>query len=218
MRVSAKIISVVFHPLFLFVYTIVVLILINPYMFGFGNITEASSLLMLVVLTVVPIPLIAVAMLKGLGWVESFSLRNKQERIAPYLITGLLYLSLYMQLARTNSASAFQIATLGAVLTVFGAFFLNNFYKVSLHAAGAAAMLSMLILGVTLFGSEVFNLSFGTVSLGRVPSVVVIYTALLLCGMICTSRLVLKEHNIMEIYSGFILGFFAPIIAYYIIM
>ncbi len=187
MKGVAKVISVVFHPLFLFMYTVVLLILMNPYMFGYGNISEAVDLLLLVFVTVIPIPLLSVAMLKGLGWIETFSMRNKSERIAPYLITGLIYLSLFMQLSRTDSAQAFQIATLGAVVTIFGAFFFNNFYKISLHAAGAGAMTSTLILCVLVFATDTFSLEIGSYYGGEYPTRIIVYSSLICCGLICTA-------------------------------
>ncbi len=213
----AQFISLIFHPVFLFVYIIVLLLMINPYMFGFSNIVEAKDLLMIVVLTVIPIPIIVVLMQKGLGLSESIYLRNKRERIGPYLVSALLYLSLYLQLAKTNSANAFQVATMGAVVALFGAFFVNNFFKISLHAIGAGALMSMLILTVMFYSRSTYILRIGDNMIGEYSTISVLYLSVILSGLICTSRLILKQHNIQEIYSGLVLGFFAPLIAYYIV-
>jgi len=213
----AQFISVVFHPVFLFVYIIVLLLIINPYMFGFGNIVEAKDLLLIVVLTVIPIPIIVVLMQKGLGLSESIYLRNKRERIGPYLVSALLYLSLYLQLAKTNSTNAFQVATLGAVVALFGAFFVNNFYKISLHAIGAGALISMLILAVMFYSQGTYIFRVGDTFFGEYDTISLLYISIVLSGVICSARLYLKQHNIQEIYSGLVLGFFAPLVAYYII-
>lgn len=213
----AQFISLVFHPVFLFVYIIVLLLLINPYMFGFGNIIEAKDLLMIVTLTVVPIPIIVVLMQKGLGLSDSIYLRNKRERIGPYLVSALLYLSLYLQLAKTNSANAFQVATMGAVIALFGAFFINNFFKISLHAIGAGALMSMLVLTVMFYSRSTYILRIGDLFMGEYKTISVLYLSVILSGVICSSRLLLKQHNLQEIYSGLVLGFFATLIAYYIV-
>ncbi len=217
MKVLAQFISVVFHPVFLFVYIIVLLLVINPYMFGFSNISEANELLLIVVLTVIPIPIIVVLMQKGLGLSDSIYLRNKQERIGPYLVSALLYLSLYLQLAKTNSANAIQVATLGAVVALFGAFFVNNFFKISLHAIGSGALISMIVLTVMFYSRSTYELSLGDFIIGEYDTIAVLYGTILLSGVICSARLYLKQHNIQEIYSGLVLGFFAPLIAYHII-
>jgi len=186
-------------------------------MFGFSNIVEAKDLLLIVVLTVVPIPIIVVLMQKGLGLSESIYLRNKRERIGPYLVSALLYLSLYLQLARTNSANAFQVATLGAVLALFGAFFVNNFYKISLHAIGAGSLMSMLVLAVMFYSRSTYVLRVGDTFVGEFDTIALLYLSIIISGLICSARIFLKEHNIQEIYSGVVLGFFSPLIAYYIV-
>jgi len=186
-------------------------------MFGFSNIVEAKDLLMIVILTVIPIPIIVVLMQKALGLSESIYLRNKRERIGPYLVSALLYLSLYLQLSKTNSTNAFQVATMGAVVALFGAFFVNNFFKISLHAIGSGALMSMLVLTVMFYSRSTYILRVGDVFIGEYDTIAVLYISVMLSGVICTSRLYLKQHNIQEIYSGLVLGFFSPLIAYYIV-
>jgi hypothetical protein len=47
-----------------------------------------------------------------------------------------------------------------------------------------------------------------------VPLDYVLYGTILLAGLVCTSRLLLKTHNLKEVYLGFALGFGAMTIAY----
>ena len=217
MRALSYLISFVFHPLVLFVYMIVALMLVNPYMFRYNNIAEAQDFFIWLCLMVIPIPLITVFMMKALGWAETLSLKKKEERVAPYLVTGLLYLIMYLQLVKINSAIALQVATLGGVITLFGAFFVNNFFKISLHAAGSGALVSMVILTLLFYSGETFILRWNELNLGEYQAISVLYAAILLTGIICTARLYLKEHNLTEIYSGLVLGFFAPLISFYFI-
>lgn len=216
-KAIAHTVSLVFHPLFVFVYIVIILLIVNPFMFGFANIAEAKDLLLIMGLTVIPIPVIVVLMQKGLGLSESIYLTNKRERIGPYLVTALLYLSLYLQLAKTNSANAFQVVALGAVLALFGAFFINNFFKISIHAIGAGALISMLVLTIMFYSRNTYILGFGNMFIGEYLTIELLYLSILLGGAICWARLYLNQHSIQEIYSGVVLGFFAPLIAYYFI-
>ena len=186
-------------------------------MFGYNNIYEARELLVLITLMVLPIPIVTVAVLKGLGWAETIFLKNKEERIAPYLITGLLYLTLYLQLARTNGANPLQVTSLAAVIVLFTAFFINNFFKISLHAAGAMAMVSIIILAVMFYTTDTFIIRYNDLYIGQFQTMHVLFGSIILAGLICTSRLYLNQHTTMEIYAGALLGFFAPLIAYYFI-
>lgn len=217
MRILAQFISLVFHPLVLFVYMIVALMIVNPYMFRYNNIAEAQDFFVWLCLMVIPIPLITVFMMKALGWAETISLKKKEERIAPYLVTALLYLIMYLQLVKINSAVALQVATLAGVITLFGAFFVNNFFKISLHAAASGALVSMVILALIFYSGETFVLRWDTLNFGEYQAITVLYASILLTGVICTSRLYLKEHTIREIYTGLVIGFFAPLISYYFI-
>ena len=217
MRIVAQIFSVIFHPVVLFVYIMAILLVLNPYMFGFNNIYEAKDWLFLICVMVIPIPLITVFLLTALGWADSIYLKNKEERIAPYLVTGLLYLTLYLQLAKSNGANAFQVTTLSAVIILFVAFFINNFYKISLHAAGAGALVSVIVLAVMFYAGETFIVRVNELYLGEYQTIHLLYATIILTGIICVSRLYLKQHSVREVYSGLVLGFFAPLIAYYII-
>jgi len=217
MRIAAQLISIVFHPLVLFVYMIAVLMLMNPYMFRYNNIGEATDFFVWLCLMVIPIPLITVFMMKGLGWAESITLKNREERIAPYLVKGLLYLVMYLQVDKINRPVALKVDNLAGVITLFGAFFANNFYKISLHAAASGAVVSMVILTLIYYSGDTFLLRWNELNFGEMSSVSVLYISIILAGVICTARMYLKEHVISEIYSGLVLGFFAPLIAYYFV-
>jgi len=100
---------------------------------------------------------------------------------------------------------------------LFGAFFANNFYKISLHAAASGAVVSMVILTLIYYSGDTFLLRWNELNFGEMSSVSVLYISIILAGVICTARMYLKEHVISEIYSGLVLGFFAPLIAYYFV-
>lgn len=212
-NIVARFISVVFHPLFVYWYIVVAMVLLNPYLFGYSSILEAQDLLLRVFLSVVPIPIIGVLMLKALGWAQSIELRKKEERIGPYLITAVIYLSVYVPIAKSNVALPLQVAALASVIAIFVAFFINNFIKISVHAIAMGVLTSMMIVMVAYF-TEAATVLPGRGEDGRVvSSVSFVYLAILLSGLVCTSRLVTKSHSIQEIYLGYIVGFFTPLIA-----
>ncbi|MBK6902848.1 MAG: hypothetical protein IPH04_08560 [Saprospirales bacterium] len=61
-----------------------------------NRVSEKIPLLLAVFFSSFVIPGIAVLMLRFLGLVESMELRDKKERIGPYIITGIFYLWLYI--------------------------------------------------------------------------------------------------------------------------
>ena len=96
------------------------MLVVNPYMFGYREIGEADTLILMVFLTSVLIPLIAILVMKGIGWVHTLQMSDRHERIGPYLVTSVLYLSLYLHLLKTRAFPPFiLIITLGSVISLF---------------------------------------------------------------------------------------------------
>ena len=214
MRTIAHIISVALHPLFILTYMLLLLLFVNPFMFGYSNMKEADVLIVMVFLTSAFIPLIAVAMMKGLGWIESLQMNDKQERIGPYIVTGVLYLSLYMHMTNTNIFPLmYQSGTLGAIIALFAGFFVNNFEKVSIHALAMGGLMTFSLLATTKYATATVDIAW----LGFGPEVLstrlLVYAVMILTGAVCTSRLLLKRHNPRNIYTGLILGALGQFIA-----
>lgn len=211
----AKVIAIIFHPLFVYWYIVVMMLLLNPFMFGYTSITEAGELLVRIFISVVPIPVIAILMLRGLGWAESVELRKREERIGPYIITGMIYLTMYIPVARSGAAIGLQIAALSTVLALFTAFFLNNFMKISVHAVAMGTFTTMTGIMVLYFSEAFFRVPYPSGD-KTIAAMSMLYVVVLLSGLVCTSRLVTRSHNITEIYTGYLVGFFAPLVAFII--
>ncbi|MEL6945304.1 MAG: hypothetical protein AAFO82_21845, partial [Bacteroidota bacterium] len=86
-RSIAYLISVVFHPLLVVTYMLIILLLMNPYLFGVNDITEQVSLIIILLFSTFFMPVLMVGMLKKLDLVESIDLKDRQERIIPYILT-----------------------------------------------------------------------------------------------------------------------------------
>ena len=76
----AQVISVLFHPLLIVTYMLVLLLLINPYLFGVYSIGDKFSKLLIlqVFLSTFFIPGFAVAMLRFTGLVSSLEMKTKK--------------------------------------------------------------------------------------------------------------------------------------------
>ncbi len=215
MKVIAHLLSVIFHPLLMLTYMLLMMLVVNPYMFGYTHMSEANTLILMVFLTSALIPLIAILVMKGIGWVHSLQMPDKHERIGPYLVTSVLYLTLYLHFVK---ASAFPelllVGTLGTVLVLFVGFVINNYSKISVHAAAAGGLLVLTWILYRQFSTTYFLLSLPPFSDLQVPTVYILYAAILLTGVICTARLISGNHTPGQVYGGFILGVLSMIVAY----
>ena len=211
----ARIISILFHPLLIVTYMLVLLLLINPYLFGVSRVgDQASKLLILqVFLSTFFIPAFAVAMLRFMGMIESMEMKTRQERIGPYIITGIFYLWMFRNfLDNSQIPTAFTSFMLGATIGLFLAFFINIFTKISAHAVGMGGLLGMVVITLLLFSYDTFsmNLPFGAF---EVSMSAVLAIAVLLAGLVGTARLLLQAHEPMDLYGGYLVGFSAQFIA-----
>lgn len=217
MKALAHFFSIVFHPLLMLTYMTLVLLWTNPFSFGYRHVAEADTLLIIVVMTTITLPAIAVLMLKMLGWITTFQMESRQERIGPYIVAGILYLTLYLHVSKADFPTSIRVANLGVLIGLWACFLMNNFIKVSAHAAGMGGLVILVALTKLKFGYDVAQIGFpGGVNL--VLSIdYILYGVIILAGVVCTSRLLLKAHESKEVYLGLITGMMGMTISYLIL-
>lgn len=219
MKTAAYIFSFVFHPLLILTYMVLILLWTNPFSFGFRHVAEADMLLIIIVMTTVTLPVVAVLLMKMLGWINSFQMDTRQERIGPYIASGIMYLTLYLHVIRTDVfPDSLRVAVLGSLIGIWACFFLNNFFKISAHAAGMGGFVMLAVLTKIRFGYDQAQIGIpGHINL-VLPLDYIVYGVILIAGVVCTSRLILKTHDLREIYLGFALGLVSMITAYFILV
>ncbi len=219
LRFIAYFFSIVFHPLLMLTYMLLLLLLINPYLFGVHQLGANTHLILLIFLSSFVIPAFAVGMMKALDMIDSLEMKTKTERIGPYIVTGILYLWLFQNmLYNPDIPGAYKIFVLGATIGLFMAFFFNLFTKISMHALGMGGLLGMTILTMLLFSYNTFTIDLGSFGLLEMSTSALLMIVILLAGIVCTSRLILKAHSLQDLYSGFIIGLACQFIAFQILV
>lgn len=218
MKAAANLVSILFHPLLVLTYMSLVLLWTNPFSFGFRHVAEADTLLIIIVMTSVTLPAIAVLMMKMLGWIDSFRMESRHERIGPYIAAGLMYLTLYLHVSQGDSfPTSIKVAILGSLISLWSCFFLNNFFKISAHAAGMGGFVTLVTLTKIKFGYDQAQIGMpGHVNLA-VPLDYLLYAVIIIAGVVCTARLILQTHALKEIYIGFGIGVAGMTLAYFIL-
>ncbi len=196
----AKIISYVFHPLFIPLYVGWYLVFMHDgYFAGFGE--KAKTWVMLrLLLNMVFFPALSVLLLKGVGFIDSIFLKKQRDRIIPYMASGIFFF--WMYLVFRNQPEIPQILTaftFGVFLASSVALIANIYFKISMHAIGCGGMLGLMMVVLNNNASSPFS----------VPLIIVI----LITGMVCTARLIVSDHTQKDIYLGLLCGFFCQIIA-----
>lgn len=187
---AAKIVSVLFHPLFLVFYgTLVILytpaILYLPY-------PGIKRMLLIVVLSNnVAIPALIIYLLRSRNLISSYQMEKRSERIIPLLTTSLLYFITTLMLFRLRIPDAIKDYLFAAGCVVFISALVTFRWKVSIHAAGAGAMVITIIL---------LSLKM------HAPMPLLVTGFILLAGLIMSARLQLNAHTPAQVYTGFATG------------
>lgn len=213
MEIAARIISYVMHPLLMLTYMLVMLLLVNPYLFGVHSFADQQARVLLagVFLSSFFIPAVAVLMLRFTGLLRSLEMPNKEDRIGPYIITGVFYLWLFRNfLDKGKVPEIFVSFTLGATIGLFLAFFINIFSKISIHAVGMGGLVGVIVLILVVFPGYDFMDAAGVRLLDMR---LLLICCILLSGLVGTARLYLRAHEPMDLWGGYLVGFAAQLIA-----
>ncbi|PHI19744.1 hypothetical protein CEQ90_10975 [Lewinellaceae bacterium SD302] len=207
----AWLVSGVFHPLLIPSYMLVILVLVNPFLFG----REDVGLIFLSVLaSTLVLPLVAVAVMRGLEMIDSFQLEDRMERIGPYLVVLILYIWMYLNFARRGTVpTAYTAFTLGMVIALSVSFFINVFSKISAHAVGMGGLVAMVLATMLFFDSQGLKFVLGGLGTYRVSTSLLLLLVIIIAGLVGSSRLRLKAHVPLEIYAGYVVGFISQLIA-----
>lgn len=201
----ARILSFLGHPLLVPTFTLLLMLKVNPFAFGAHHLGDQRTvvLLLYIVSTTFLIPALGVSLLRPLGFVRSLEMQDKQERIGPYIITGVFYLWMYINLSSTGVVPwLFSKFVLGATIALFVAFFVNIFFKISAHATGMGGFVCMaMFLALEWQGMP---LSAGPLMLSLN---LVLVAVVLLAGLVGVARLSLAAHSQPELWAGYAAGF-----------
>jgi membrane-associated HD superfamily phosphohydrolase len=190
----SKLISLLFHPLFMPLLGLcIVLESDGLYSMAFNSGIKFRLYLLFFFLTVL-MPLISMFLLVRNKFVSGYHMPKREERFAPYLQTMIYYGMLYYYLRYYNVFGPFCSAILGSMIVLLVMLLVNLRMKISAHSSGAA--------GVAGIVAAMMNngLLYGNVG--------ILLSVILIAGLTATARLSLNAHRPIEVYSGLILGFF----------
>lgn len=219
MKILAKTISYLFHPLFITVYSLGVIYFLHPFIFD--NKEDKSKVIFIAytILSTLIIPILAIILMKNLNIIETLKMEKKTERIGPLIVISILYLWLFINYKNSTELPLdFAAMMLGASFAVMSAFFINNFIKISLHTLGMGSVISLLL--ILKYKLEYSGLSFkiSPASSVELSMDFLLIIVILLAGVVGTSRLFLKAHTVKELYLGYIVGFITQFLAFNIIL
>ncbi len=204
MKKVAQVISLLFHPMLLTTYAVLLMFVLPTFLSLYPYNYKKAVVLIVFTATFIS-PLLVMLILLNLQKIKSLTLENRKERIFPFVIGLILYVSAYLiTLNFPGGIPVFISSFILSVLILLLVLLLITFkYKISVHMAGAGGFIGFFYIWFvkinipeTLFVFSGFH--FLTIH----------FFALLffLAGIIASSRLILKAHNPLQIITGFSVG------------
>lgn len=204
LAIPAKLLSYLFHPLFIPTYIFLFLVYQVPYEFAGITAFQLKLRIFSIFWLTAFFPAFAVFLLWRLQLSESIFLRTQKERIVPYVVTMFFYWWMYY-LSRnfTDQPVVLKFFYMGIFVCSAAGLVINNYFKISLHGMGMGGAMAAIIL---------FALHY------RLPLGISISVVTLLTGLVCSARFLASDHSQKEVYTGWLLGAFSQLLCYYFIM
>ena len=190
MKIIAKIISYIFHPLL--APTIGIYIILNAVSYLSAIPPDAKLwLYILVFVTTFLFPSISLLFLFWQKLITNVEVNDKRERLLPIIITLAFYYLGYYILGINNVSGLLRAFYLSAIISITLSFFINLFWKISAHMVGIGGIIGLILL---ISIKQNLNLEF------------ILIIGVLLAGIIGSSRIKLEAHNPLQVIAGFYLG------------
>ena len=191
MKQIAHLISTVFQPLLMLIYSILLLFVYTH--FRIVYIQQIGVILLPVVLYSFLIPGFLIFVLYKFKLVSNLSLTIRRERFLPYLITLASYSIMIYHYYRMGMPTWFLMLSGASVVLLLFAIIITIWWKISAHMFGVGGVLGGMM-SICLFIEE--------------SNPYLLFMALfIIAGMVGTSRLMLRRHTLAQVVAGFLMGY-----------
>lgn len=138
------------------------------------------------------IPRISINLFRYFNHLTHWQLSHREHRHMPYILTLLSYGCCLVLLSQANAWMFFRSIILASLLAQLICVVVNLWWKISTHMVGMGGLV-----GMTIAFSYTFYFN----------PLVPLCLLLLLSGLLGTSRMVLRQHSLGQVLTGFAVGF-----------
>lgn len=189
-KLLAKIISIIFNPLLMPTYGLLILLNSETY-FSMLPFHAKKVIFIIVFITTCLLPLAFLPLFMYQNLLKDFEMPTIRERIIPFSTMTILYFMGYLILNQMDVPSTIANVLLAGAITILIMLLITLRWKISAHMAGIGALTGAII---------IFSYYLKT------NLIIFLLGSIFIAGLLGTSRLILNHHTPTQIYSGFGLG------------
>lgn len=189
---TARFFSILFSPLMMGTYGILLSLWLSY--LCYSSIQTKAIVTAITFVSTCVLPVIAIFCLYKTGVIKDPTLNERTERTIPYIFCILCYLGVAVYYHMIHAPAWLSMFLLGGALALIVLTIVNRWWKISGHGTGVGGLCAMLFY-LMCSGNSVDNIQ---------PEFI---AAVLIAGCVCTSRLILQRHTLMQVAAGFLNGF-----------
>lgn len=186
---TARIMSMIFTPFYLPIVGLIALFIFS-YMSLLPMMYKLVMLAMVYLLTVVAPSLLIHLYRLCQGW-TSHELGRKERRLVPYIISIVCYFACFFWMEYRNTPRIISIIVVVALTIQMVCALINIWWKISTHTAA---------IGGVAGGLVSYSIAFSFNPLWWLCFV------LILAGAVGTARMILRQHSLSQVVTGFLVG------------
>ena len=186
---TARIMSMIFTPFYLPIVGLIALFIFS-YMSLLPMMYKLVMLAMVYLLTVVAPSLLIHLYRLCQGW-TSHELGRKERRLVPYIISIVCYFACFFWMEYRNTPRVISIIVVMALTIQMVCALINIWWKISTHTAA---------IGGVAGGLVSYSIAFSFNPLWWLCFV------LILAGAVGTARMILRQHSLSQVVTGFLVG------------
>jgi hypothetical protein len=189
-RRFAEVLSVVFHPIFMPLYGLLI-IYTSHTLHSFVPAHFKRMIFILVMANNILMPMALATVLYARGAITTFNARDRNERMILLTFAMVMYSVTAFILLRVQIPSLFKAYFISIAVVTFITLLITVFYRISLHASGIGGLLVLVVFMIILYHN---SMVWQTVAV------------LLTGGAVMSSRIYLGDHSPSEVWTGLLAG------------
>lgn len=186
----AEILSVVFHPLFIPLYGLLI-IYSSPTLLSFIPLQVKRMILVLVLANNVLLPIALAIVLYARGAISSLRARGRSERVLLLTFALLMYSLTSFVLLRIQVPNLFKAYLVSIAVVTLVTLLITLKYRISMHSIGFGGLMVLIVFMIALY---------------QISMVWQLFAVVLAGGAVMSSRIYLDDHTPAEVWSGFFAG------------
>jgi hypothetical protein len=200
-KVIANVISVIFHPVFMPIYGLLIIFYTGTY-FSLLPVVLKQLIFFTTIVVTFFLPLLTMPFLKFQKLISSYTLNDRQERPLPLFMTCICYgFSTYLFFRLTYIPFFVKQYMLASTVLILFSLLISMKWKISIHMAGIGGLTGMVTSLIPFYPNQIH---------------LIFISLFIMAGFLGFARMQLNEHNPWQIYAGYFLGyitiFFIPLL------